>query len=124
MFVAGLYQYLVQSRFFCLNIGMKNTLTQKQLDRLQNTRFISDHLVPFINGWISQPDIPEHILDIMIRLSQLTKTQQREFLVFDDELHAVKYTNRENYIKYQTGWRSTKRSEISMRGLKPYKIRQ
>lgn len=119
----GLYQYLVQSCFFCLNIGMK-TLTPKQRDRLTNNRLISDHLVPFINSWIDQPDIPDHILDIMIRLSELTKTQQREFLVFDDELHAVKYTNQENYIKYQTGWRSTKRSEFNMRGLKVYQKRQ
>lgn len=67
-------------------------ITPKELKRLQHGASVAHHLEHFVQKWVWLEDpaqIPDHIADILIRLSRLRPCEQREFFVVNDELYVI-----------------------------------
>ena len=80
-------------------------LTDKHKKRLLDARLNADHLLRFINRWITRDDIPPHIAHMLSKIAEMNITEQQYYYVFRDELYYIRY-DKTNYKKYAcVGWR-------------------
>lgn len=88
-------------------------LTEKQKASLFDTMVSPIHHMPFIHKWANNPSRPQHITDILQRLSQMDKSSRNKFYFIDDELYVVDYTP-EKLVKHSIhGWKQSKTFVIS-----------
>ena len=80
-------------------------LSDKHKHRLLNAKLNADHLLRFINKWVTQEHIPDHIAHMLTKIAEMNITEQQYYHVYRDELYYIKY-DKTNYKKYcNAGWR-------------------